>query len=266
VALLTAGALCVACGSSKTSPTSTLSFVLVSPTSAMITVGRRTQMKAMAGFSDNSVSDVTTRATWETSDPAVVSILPTGYATSLASGTATVRATYQGMTGTLQLFIAPEYHEDCWAYDTSKLKVVHDAYGWSLSDDYILIATLASAADGDAALALARQFQSICWIGRGNRRADAWAYVADYWERPSGQPTTISPEDCVRYSPGNLRIVDLGALGWAVMDGSTQIRLLDNQVDAAAMLAVAQEYSSHCFIGRNNTQPTPSYYIVEYWK
>lgn len=223
-------------------------------------------MVATAGFSDNSVSDVTSQATWQSSDPAVVSILPTGYATSLASGTATIQATYHGMRGTLQLYIQSEYHEDCWAYDTSKLKLVHDSYGWSLSDDYILIATLSTEADGASALALAHQFQSVCWIGRGNRRADASAYVADYWERPSGQSTTIGPEDCVSYSPANLRLVDLGALGWAVMDGSTQVRLLDNEPDAAAMLAVAQEYSSHCFIGRGNTQPTPSYYIVEYWK
>lgn len=228
----------------------------------MITVGRRSQMVAMAGFSDNSVSDVTTFATWQSSDPTVVSILPSGYATSLASGTATIQATYHGVTGSLQLYIAAEYHEDCWSYDTTKLKVVHDAYGWSLSDDYLLIATLASEADAANALALAQRSQSICWIGRGNRRANAYAYIVDYWERPTGAPTTISPEDCAPYSAANLRLVDLGAAGWAVMDGSTQIRILDNEADAAATLAVAQEYSSHCAIGRGN----PAYYTLEYWK
>ena len=147
-----------------------------------------------------------------------------------------------------------------------KLKVVHDAYGWSLSDDYILLATLATEADAANALALAQRSQSICWIGRGNRRANPSAYIIDYWARPTGTPTTISPEDCVPYSPGNLRIVDQGALGWAVMDGSTLIRLLDNEPDAMAALALAQEVPSHCFIGRGNTQSNAAAYTLEYWK
>ena len=80
----------------------------------MITVGRRGQMIATAGFSDNSVSDVTSFATWQSSDPTVVSILPTGYATTLASGTATIQASYRGMTGSLQLYIAADTTRTAW--------------------------------------------------------------------------------------------------------------------------------------------------------
>jgi hypothetical protein len=41
--------------------------------------------------------------------------------------------------------------------------------------------------------------------------------------------------------------------------------LLDNKTDADAAKALAQGYTSHCFIGRNNSRPNRRDYIVEYW-
>ena len=69
----------------------------------------------------------------------------------------------------------------------------------------------------------------------------------------------FEPEPCHAY-------LGLKPLAWAVMDGATQIALLDNQPDVNATLALAQRYSARCFIGRANTRPNPLAYVVGYWK
>jgi hypothetical protein len=263
---LTAGALCVACGSSTTSASATLSFVTVSTQVVFITIGVRAPMAATASYTDNSRKDVTSEATWQSSNPAVVSIESNGRATALTSGTATIVGTYQGVTGTLPLFIGTETYEDCFEYNNSRLQLVQEPTDWLLTDGFARMAILDNATDGANALALARRYLSQCYIGRGNPRPNYLAYIVDYWGPPTAPPTTISPEDCVAYSPGNLRAVNLGATGWAVMDGATQIALLDNQPDVNATLALAQRYSARCFIGRANTRPNPLAYVVGYWK
>ncbi|HKW00786.1 MAG TPA: Ig-like domain-containing protein [Vicinamibacterales bacterium] len=227
--LLAAGALCVACGSSKTSASPTLSYVLVKPGFQFVNIGARAQMIAVAGYTDNSTRTVTNDAVWSTSDPSVVSILPNGRATALAVGTSTIRATYQGMSGSLVTYIGPDYYDDCYGYDPDTLRILPQGSTWALVDGLgSFIAVFATEADAANGLALGRQYRSTCYIGRGNPRPNPSAYVIEYWPLPTGQAATISPEDCVPYTPGNVRVVDQGATGWAVMDGSTQIALLDN--------------------------------------
>jgi hypothetical protein len=264
-ALVAAGAACVACGSSKTSASATLSLVTVSTQVTFITIGVRAPMTAVAVYSDNSLRDVTSQATWQSSNPAVVAIQPDGRATALTTGTATIHATYQGLIGTLPLFIGTDLYEDCIEYNNSRLQIVQEQTGWVLTDGFGLLAVLDNAADGANALALARNYQALCYIGRGNPRTNLYAYILEYWGPPR-MPPAITPEDCIAYSPANVRAVNVGAAGWALMDGPTQIALLDNQPDAMAALPVAQRYSARCFIGRNNPRPDPLAYVVSYWK
>jgi len=102
-------------------------------------------------------------------------------------------------------------------------------------------------------------------FGRNNNRANRRAYIVDYW-KGTGVATSLGAEDCDGYSPSNLQMLDLGGLGWAVMDGARQLLLLDNQSDANAALVLARQYTARCFIGRGNNRPTPLNYIVDYWK
>lgn len=75
----------------------------------------------------------------------------------------------------------------------------------------------------------------------------------------------IKPKDCVQYDPARLQIVNEGASGWLLTDGVSRMHLLDSNVDAQAALAVAGQHTADCFIGRANTRPNRSDYIVEYW-
>lgn len=75
----------------------------------------------------------------------------------------------------------------------------------------------------------------------------------------------INPEDCIPYDPNNLEIVDGGAIGWRLIEGSMYIEILDNQNDAEKALELAKRHTNQCFIGRDNTRPDRRSYIVEYW-
>lgn len=74
-------------------------------------------------------------------------------------------------------------------------------------------------------------------------------------------------EDCIRYKPANLTITDQGAAGWR-LDSPEAGRLfrLDNSHDAELALAVGKQYSSLCYIGRNNKRADREHYVLYYWK
>ena len=110
IALLVAGGLLSAgCGGkdSPTGPTTTppnppaptVSRIEVSPTSALLEVGKTQRFTATAKASNGStVSGVT--IAWSSSNTAVTSITNTGVATAVAAGTATIRATGNGISST----------------------------------------------------------------------------------------------------------------------------------------------------------------------
>jgi serine/threonine protein kinase len=81
---------------------------------------------------------------------------------------------------------------------------------------------------------------------------------------PPGE-TQTGTDDCVGYDPASLKVVDEKAMGWGVNDGSKDIATLDNQTDAGRALALARAYKRHCYLGRANTRPDRSDYIIEYW-
>jgi hypothetical protein len=77
-----------------------------------------------------------------------------------------------------------------------------------------------------------------------------------------GGPTA----DCVAYEPAALRIADRKAAGQVVTDGSTDLLVLDNETDARRALALAKRHKAHCFLGRQNTRPNKSDFVIEYWE
>ena len=93
LALAVAG---VACHSS-TSPSPTVSAVSV--TGATPAVGNSAQFDAMAMDSDNTTKDVTTTATWTSSDTSVATVSSSGLVTAVATGTAVITATYSSVVG-----------------------------------------------------------------------------------------------------------------------------------------------------------------------
>lgn len=87
-----------------------LAYVQVTPTNTNLPVQATTQFTATAVFTDNSTRNVTTLATWSSSNSAIAVVAnsgPTiGRATALAEGTSTITATYQGSSGTSLLTVA----------------------------------------------------------------------------------------------------------------------------------------------------------------
>ena len=67
--------------------------------------GTQYQLSAVAGFSDGSTRDISAQAGWQSSDPAVASVSPSGLVTPLANGSALITATYQGVTGIIALTV-----------------------------------------------------------------------------------------------------------------------------------------------------------------
>ena len=95
------------CGSSSnsTNPTPTptptppvetvkLVSVQVSPADVYVLVGENEQFAATAVFSDGSTKDVTSNATWETSDKSIAAINENGTATGISVGSVELAATY----------------------------------------------------------------------------------------------------------------------------------------------------------------------------
>jgi hypothetical protein len=81
-------------------------------------------------------------------------------------------------------------------------------------------------------------------------------------------PAWPTPEDCIAYHPGSLT-VHYEAGFYSVNDGPTVVVLLhggpgDNTGEKG--LALAQRYSKHCFLGRNNTREEKNSYIFDYWR
>jgi uncharacterized protein YjdB len=96
-------AFAAACANSS-SP-STVASVAV--TGSAPAVGATSQFSAMATLSDGTTQDVTTLATWVSSNPDAATVSSAGLVTGIAAGAAAVQATYQSVTGSDQITLAP---------------------------------------------------------------------------------------------------------------------------------------------------------------
>lgn len=102
----------VACGRDERSPTApppvvtvsvTVTEVTVSGPATLTAIGERAQFAAAVGFSNGSTQDQTNTAQWQSSDPLVVSVTAGGLVTATGGGSASVRATFQQVTGVKQM-------------------------------------------------------------------------------------------------------------------------------------------------------------------
>jgi hypothetical protein len=95
-------------GNGNTAPSSsnlTLTTVNITGTATIIGVNQTVQFSAVARFSNGTTQDVTGQASWQSSNTAVATVSPTGSVSVQALGSSDIRATYQGMTGTLSVSI-----------------------------------------------------------------------------------------------------------------------------------------------------------------
>jgi hypothetical protein len=75
---------------------------------ANLATGATQQFTAKAISSDGSVTDITSQATWSSSDQSVATVSPVGVVTGIAPGQTTITAFYSGVTGTgISLTVVP---------------------------------------------------------------------------------------------------------------------------------------------------------------
>ena len=103
--VLLVGVLSFACGSDSApapvAPTPIVPLSLVVTGNSTFTDPNQTsQLAATVTLSNNAVQDQTRAVSWTSSNTAVASVNTTGFLTSIGSGTATISATFQSVTGT----------------------------------------------------------------------------------------------------------------------------------------------------------------------
>jgi len=91
-----------ACGGS-TSPTSITSITVTGVPPA---AGASSQLIATAQLSDGTTQDVTSTATWASSDTGVATVSTTGLVTGVGAGATAITATVGNTTGTLQITVS----------------------------------------------------------------------------------------------------------------------------------------------------------------
>jgi Big-like domain-containing protein len=94
----------IACGNSTTAAT-TVSSLSVAGTAPA--VGATSQFKATATMADGSTQDVTTQATWSSTDATVATVSSGGVVTGIAAGSTTVDAVYQTLSAADPIVLVP---------------------------------------------------------------------------------------------------------------------------------------------------------------
>jgi C1A family cysteine protease len=87
------------------SSTTTLASIAVTPAAQSINVGATETFKATGTYSNGTVADITSAATWASSNVAVATVSG-NVATGVSSGTATISAALSGITGSTTLGVA----------------------------------------------------------------------------------------------------------------------------------------------------------------
>ncbi len=77
------------------------------PSTVSISMGTTRQLHATATFSDGTIQDVTTSATWTSTPPTLATVNPQGSVSGVGKGSAQVSAAYQGFTATTAVNVGP---------------------------------------------------------------------------------------------------------------------------------------------------------------
>ena len=85
----------------------TLSSISVTSDNPSIPVGGTQHFIATGTYSDGASYDITTQATWTSSDTSVAAVSGDGLATAIAAGTATITATSGSISGSTTLTVTP---------------------------------------------------------------------------------------------------------------------------------------------------------------
>ncbi|MBK7249343.1 MAG: Ig-like domain-containing protein [Gammaproteobacteria bacterium] len=86
-------------GGGGSPPPPSLTTISVTPAAPSVALGGTQQFTATGRYSDGSTQNLTTTATWSSSDRSVATIASGGLATSVGTGTTTISAASGSVTG-----------------------------------------------------------------------------------------------------------------------------------------------------------------------
>jgi uncharacterized protein YjdB len=84
-----------------------LSSIALSPLNSSIALGATQQFTATGTYTDGSTQDLSSSALWSSSDMTIFTVNTTGLAASVTTGTATITATANGVSGSTNLTVIP---------------------------------------------------------------------------------------------------------------------------------------------------------------
>jgi len=90
-----------------TAQAKTLSSLAISPATATLQTGATIQFAANGTYSDGSTADITSQAAWTSADSSVATVDAHGKATGVAAGSASIAATFQGITNSAAVQVTP---------------------------------------------------------------------------------------------------------------------------------------------------------------
>src|SRR5579872_3475538 len=99
---------CVGSGSSQSNTPPTVTAVSITPNNSAVTVGKALQFSAKATYSDGSTKDITSTATWQTSDSTVATVSG-GNVTGDKAGVVNVRASSGQISATTILNVTSKH-------------------------------------------------------------------------------------------------------------------------------------------------------------
>jgi len=154
--------------------------------------------------------------------------------------------------------------EDCISYDPNSVTVVYGGGVWSVKAGSVELVRVYGGPDaqqqGKDALAVAKRYKKVCFIGRGNHRDEKELYVFEYWREPSGINTTLpDPEDaCSSYNKNNLTVDESGDNAYRVKDHDHVLQEFDTKQDANNGKLVLSKYSRICYVHSETDDGTPA--------
>ena len=256
--------------------------VAVLPARVQVAVGASTALSATVTDAKNEALPDQSVA-WTSRDTAVATVSDSGVVRGLAVGTTLVRAQRGKKSATAEVEVVPARvaalavaprRVTLRVGTSARLRATaRDAGGgvvardvtWQSSDP-----TVATVGGDGRVTAKAGGSATITVMSEGK---SATAEIAVPAPPPEPVPGAVAAgggagaaEDCVEYDPAALRVGRDPAAGFLLSDGSATLATLDNESDARKALALARRYKSHCFLGRLNTRPNRSDYVVEHWK
>jgi hypothetical protein len=152
---------------------------------------------------------------------------------------------------------------DCLSYNPNTVAIKHSGTGsselWQLVDGSSALLAFRTALGGSQALALAKAYRQLCFIGRGT---EAVTDVATYW-LDQVAPPDVPSADCLSHDPSQLSVVASGS-GWLVRTSNESIKYFSQKANANKYVLVLKHYNWHCYIGRDYSGADRAQYITEW--